>query len=236
MRLEQRNGRLPGQETAGPDSTGATPPADGAGAVRRKNGFLRELLEWVAYIVAAFVLASLIQSEVFALTEVNMSSMETTLMPHDKLVMNKLAYRFDIPDRGDILIFLKDEPADGFVRRVSIYFSDVSMKLRGEYRRNRLIKRVIALPGDTVEIRDNQLYVNGEAKSEPYARIDPDEGRVVNGELPQQTVPDDMIFVMGDNRGKSLDSRSFGFVDLRSVEGKAIFRVMPFSEIGGLYP
>lgn len=227
---------MPEQETIEPPAAGGPAADGGTVATRRKNSFLRELLEWIAYIVAAFLLASLIQSEVFALTEVNMSSMETTLMPRDKLVMNKLAYRFGIPERGDILIFLKDEPADGFVRRISIYFSDVSMKLQGEFRRNRLIKRVIALPGDTVEIRDNQLVVNNEVQTEPYARIDPEEGRVVNGELPMQTVPEGMIFVMGDNRGKSLDSRSFGFVDLRSVEGKAIFRVMPFSGFGGLYP
>ena len=203
---------------------------------KRKQGFFRELLEWVLYILAAFVLASLIQSEVFALTEVNMSSMESTLMPQDKLVMNKMAYRFGEPDRGDILIFLKDEPADGFVRRVSIYLSDVSMKLNGEFRRNRLIKRIIALPGDTVEIRDNQVFVNGEILQESYARVDPDAGRVLNGELALLTVPEDMIFVMGDNRGKSLDSRSFGCVSLDSVEGEAVFRVMPMSEFGTINP
>ena len=203
---------------------------------KKKQGFFRELLEWVLYILAAFVLASLIQSEVFALTEVNMSSMESTLMPQDKLVMNKMAYRFGEPDRGDILIFLKDEPADGFVRRVSIYLSDVSMKLNGEFRRNRLIKRIIALPGDTVEIRDNQVFVNGEILQESYARVDPDAGRVLNGELALLTVPEDMIFVMGDNRGKSLDSRSFGCVSLDSVEGEAVFRVMPMSEFGTINP
>ena len=230
MRLDLKNGTLRERETTDPAAAGVTRTARG------KNSIVRELLEWVAYIVAAFLLASLIQSEVFALTEVNMSSMETTLMPHDKLVMNKLAYRFDEPERGDILIFLKDEPADGFVRRLSIYFSDVTMKLRGEFRRNRLIKRVIGLPGDTIEIRENQVLVNDVVQTEPFARVDPDEGMVVNGELPKQTVPEGMIFVMGDNRGKSLDSRSFGFVDLRSVEGKAVFRVMPFASFGGLYP
>ena len=116
MRLDLKNGTLRERETTDPAAAGVTRTARG------KNSIVRELLEWVAYIVAAFLLASLIQSEVFALTEVNMSSMETTLMPHDKLVMNKLAYRFDEPERGDILIFLKDEPADGFVRRLSIYF------------------------------------------------------------------------------------------------------------------
>ncbi len=210
---------------------GTTPPV----VPVRKNRFLRELAEWILYILAAFVLASLIQSEVFALTEVNMSSMETTLIEHDKLVMNKLAYRFSEPVKGDILIFLKDEQADGFVRRFEIYLSDVAMKTRGEFRRNRLIKRVIAVPGDTLEIRDNQVIVNGEVQKEPFARIDPDENRVVNGELALVTIPEGKIFVMGDNRGKSMDSRSFGVVDISSVEGKAVFRVMPFSKFGGLY-
>jgi len=226
--MDNRNER----EERIPEPAGFTGP----GTPVRKNSFFREVAEWVLYILAAFILASLIQSEVFALTEVNMSSMVSTLIEHDKLVMNKLAYRLSDPARGDILIFLKDEQADGFIRRISIYTSDVSMKLKGEFRRNRLIKRVIALPGDTIEIRDNQVIVNGEIQAEPYARIDPDENRVVNGELALQTVPAGKIFVMGDNRGKSMDSRSFGFVDITSVEGKAVFRVMPFEKFGGLYP
>lgn len=201
-----------------------------------KTSFLRELLEWVLYILAAFVLASLIQSEVFALTEVNMSSMESTLMPRDKLVMNKLAYRARTPDPGDILIFLKDERADGFSRRMSIYLSDVSKKLHGDFRRNRLIKRVIAVPGDTVEIRDNQVLVNKTPLQEAYARVDPDYGMVVNGEMAPLTVPEGMLFVMGDNRGKSLDSRSFGFVPMTSVEGEAVFRVMPLNGFGKINP
>ena len=199
-----------------------------------KRSIFRELVEWVLYIVAAFILASLIQSEVFALTEVNMSSMESTLLPQDKLVMNKLAYRFGEPDRGDILIFLKDEPTDGFLRRVSVYLSDVAMKFQGDFRRNRLIKRVIALPGETVEIRNNQVYVNGMLLDEPYARVDPDAGEVVNGELALLTVPENMIFVMGDNRGRSLDSRSFGCISLDTVEGRAVLRVAPISVFGKL--
>ena len=221
---ERKSGKVPG-----PGEVGGGP------VFRKKNSVMRELMEWVLYILMAFVLASLIQSEVFALTEVNMSSMENTLLPKDKLVMNKLAYRFSEPLDGDILIFLKDESADGFARRISIYLSDVSMKLHGEFGRNRLIKRVIAVPGDTLEIRDNQVIVNGKVLNEPYTRIDPDVNQVVNGELAPITIPVGKIFVMGDNRGKSMDSRSFGLVDITSVEGKAVFRVMPISKIGTLY-
>ncbi len=216
------------------ESAAQTESASQAETAPAKRGFFRELVEWVLYIVAAFVLASLIQSEVFALTEVNMSSMESTLLPQDKLVMNKLAYRFGEPDRGDILIFLKDEPTDGFVRRMSVYLSDVTMKFQGEFRRNRLIKRVIALPGETVEIRNNQVFVNGELLDEPYARVDPDAGEVVNGELALMTIPENMIFVMGDNRGKSLDSRSFGCISLDTVEGRAVLRVAPIAAFGKL--
>ena len=228
---EMRSGDTPALADESPPAAG-----DGVPAEKGKHGFFRELLEWVLYILAAFVLASLIQSEVFALTEVNMSSMESTLLPQDKLVMNKLAYRFKEPDHGDILIFLKDEPSNGFVRRVAIYLSDVTMKFQGEFRRNRLIKRVVALPGETVEIRDNQVYVNGQLQEEPYARVDPDANRVVNGEMALLTVPDNMIFVMGDNRGKSLDSRSFGCVSLDTVEGEAVFRVMPMTTFGKINP
>ncbi len=204
-------------------------------AKHKKSNPVKELLEWVLYIVAAFVLASLLQSEVFALTEVNMSSMETTLIPHDKLIMSKLAYRFTEPQKGDILIFLKDESIDGFIGRMTVYIQDVSKKFHGEFRQNRLIKRVIAVAGDTLEIRNNQVIVNGEVQNEPFARIDPDENRVVNGELPLMTIPQGKIFVMGDNRGKSMDSRAFGVVDTNSIEGKAMFRVAPFSKFGGLY-
>lgn len=225
-----------GHETTEPSREPGMASGGDPGQAGKPGTLFRELFEWVLYILAAFLLASLIQSEVFALTEVNMSSMESTLMPHDKLVMNKLSYRLHEPQRGDILIFLKDEQADGFLRRLSIYWSDVTMKLNGDFRRNRLIKRVIALPGDTIEIRDNEVRVNGRVVDEPFARIDPDAGRVLNGEMASAVVPDGMLFVMGDNRGKSLDSRAFGFISTQSVEGKAVFRVMPLAVFGTLYP
>lgn len=199
-----------------------------------KKSIAREVLEWVLLIVAAFLIASVIQSELFALTEVNMESMLGTLEPGDKLIMNKLAYSFDEPKRGDIIIFLRDEPVNGIIGRVSIYMSDISKKLKKDFRRNRLIKRVIGVPGDTIEIQDNVLYVNGEAQTEEYARIDPFENIVVNKELEKTVVLPGELFVLGDNRGQSLDSRNFGKIDQSWVEGKAIFRVMPLKKFGSL--
>lgn len=200
-----------------------------------KKSIGKEILEWVLLIVAAFFIASVIQSELFALTEVNMESMMETLEPGDKLIMNKLAYNFNEPKRGDIIIFLRDEPVNGIIGRASIYISDLSLKLNKDFRRNRLIKRVIGIPGDTIEIQDNILYVNGEAQIEKYARIDPFENIVLNNELEKTVVLPGELFVMGDNRGQSLDSRSFGKIDQSWVEGKAILRVMPLNKFGSLY-
>ncbi len=201
---------------------------------QKKKSPFREIMEWVTLIITAFVIASVIQSELFALTEVNMSSMMNTLVEGDKLIMNKLAYSWGEPQRGDIIIFLRDEPVNGVVGRASIYLSDISKKLNKEFRRNRLIKRVIGVPGDEIEIRDNVLYVNGKEQEEEYARIDPFENIVLNGSVNSFTVPEGKLFVLGDNRGESMDSRSFGVIDRSWVEGKAIFRILPFSKIGSI--
>lgn len=200
----------------------------------KKKIVAREIFEWILLIIVAFLIASVIQSELFALTEVNMESMLETLDPGDKLIMNKLAYSFDEPDRGDIIIFLRDEPVNGVLGRASIYISDIVKKFNKEFRRNRLIKRVIGIPGDTVEIVNNVLYVNGVEQDETYVRIDPFENKVLNGELRKIEVQPGQLFVMGDNRGQSLDSRAFGVIDRSWVEGKAVFRLMPFKKFGKL--
>lgn len=201
----------------------------------KSKSIIREISEWILLIITAFFIASIIQSELFALTEVNMESMMETLEPADKLIMNKLAYNFDEPKRGDIIIFLRDEPVNGVLGRASIYISDIAKKFNKEFRRNRLIKRVIGIPGDTVEIIDNILYVNGIEQNEPYARIDPFEKIVLNFHMQKIDVQDGQLFVMGDNRGHSSDSRDFGVIKRSWVEGKAVFRIMPFSKFGKLY-
>lgn len=199
---------------------------------QKKKSVLGEIFEWIMLIVTAFLIASLVQSEFFALTEVNMSSMRDTLEPGDKLIMNKLAYVGKDPKPGDVIIFLRDEPINGIIGRISIYISDISKKLDGEFRRNRLIKRVIGVPGDEIEIRDNVLYINGIAQTEDYARIDPYANIVLNEYFEKMTIPADKLFVLGDNRGESMDSRSFGLIDNSWVEGKAVFRLIPFNKFG----
>ena len=199
---------------------------------QKKKSIGREILEWVILIVAAFLIASIIQSQLFALTEVNMTSMMDTLVQGDKLIMSKLAYASNEPQRGDIIIFLRDESVNGVIGRMGIYISDVALKLKGDFRRNRLIKRVIGIPGDKVEIRNNVLYINDEPVTEDYARVDPGLGIVPNGSMDPLVVQKGQLFVLGDNRGQSMDSRNFGVIDMEWVEGKAIFRILPFKKFG----
>ena len=202
---------------------------------QKKKSITGEILEWVVLIVTAFLIASILQSELFALTEVNMTSMMDTLIQGDKLIMNKLAYVGQEPKKGDIIIFLRDEPVNGIIGRAGLYISDVSLKLKGEFRRNRLIKRVIGVPGDKLEIRNNILYVNDVAQVETYTRVDPAQGVVGNGSMDPLVVQPGKLFVMGDNRGESMDSRNFGVIDLSWVEGKAIFRIAPVKKFGSVH-
>ncbi|NLX77476.1 MAG: signal peptidase I [Clostridiaceae bacterium] len=188
----------------------------------------REILEWILYLVGAVLITSLLQSQLYALTTVHQSSMQNTLQEGHALIIDKISYQFSNPKRGDIVVFLRGENTKGFINRYKIFLKDVNLRLHKSFRSNRLIKRIIAVEGDTIDIHDGQVYINGILMDEPYVKgITPKMELVC-----PYTVPEGYVFVMGDNRENSLDSRSFGPVDIRSVEGKAIFRVYPFSEIG----
>lgn len=145
-------------------------------------------------------------------TIVKESSMEPTLYENNYLFVNKLAYKFkDHPDYGDIIIFDSDvQKDDGSGNKI-------------------LIKRVIAVENDVVTISDGVVYRNGVPLDEDYTL----EG-YTTGELYDFVVPQDQVFVMGDNRSVSLDSRSqeVGTVSEDLIIGKAFFRLYPFSEIG----
>ena len=148
-------------------------------------------------------------------TIVKQTSMENTLHENDYMIMYKQAYRNHGPERGDIIIFqssLMDEETG-------------QDKL--------LIKRVIGLPGDELAIKDNQLYINGEAYEEDYLK----DGYTPIVDVPAEgetfTVPDGAYFCMGDNRAGSMDSRdnSVGCVARDLIKGKVIIRLFPFNKI-----
>lgn len=170
-------------------------------------------MAWIRDILIAVIIAIII-AQFITPTIVQQHSMDNTLNNNDYLIMWKLPYKFGAsPDYGDIVVFeteLETEEGD--------------QKL--------LIKRVIAKGGDTVAIRDGIVYRNGEALSEPYTR----DG-YTNGGMDETEVPEGTLFLLGDNRVVSVDSRdpSLGFVSEDLIVGKAVLRLFPFSKIGGLY-
>ncbi len=169
---------------------------------------IRELFETV---IPAILIAILINLFLAQATRVYGQSMEPNLHTDQRLVVEKLSYNpyfrqylgFSGPERGDVVV-------------VSI------ASQHGEL----LIKRVIGMPGDMVQIHDGQVFVNGQTLVEPYLR----ENTI--GSFGPITIPPLQIFVLGDNRNFSNDSRSFGTVLLRNVVGRAWFSYWPFDQIG----
>ncbi|NMO98089.1 signal peptidase I [Paenibacillus lemnae] len=195
-------------QTVPPDSTGKNeaPESNKSG-----NSFGAELWDWFKTIAIAFCIMMLLNVFVFNLSMVKGESMEPTLTASERLFINKIGYRFSDPQRGDVIV-LKD-PSDGPDKK--------------EF----LVKRVVGVPGDTVEVKGHILYVNGEAQEEKYTDVpieDPDMEPV--------TLEKNHYFVMGDNRHfqKSKDSRRFGSVNKSDIVGKAEFIFWPLSEIKGL--
>ena len=169
---------------------------------------MSNLKEFVKELVIAIVIALLIM-QVVKPTIVKESSMEPTLYENNYLLLARQIYRFEKPQRGDIIVFHSDLLTAGGKEKL-------------------LIKRIIGLPGDVITIANGNVYLNGDKLTENYTK----DG-TTDGELIDFKVPAGELFVMGDNRLVSVDSRStaVGTVKLDKVLGKAFVRLYPFNEI-----
>ena len=177
-----------------------------------KNPVVREILDWALHIVFAIVVGLLIVNYVAQITIVHGSSMEPTLQDGNILMIEKITPRFGSLHRGDIITLNVPE--------------DV-----GEAKKT-IIKRVVGLGGDTVEIKGGKVYVNGSELKEDYIN-----GNTTLSENPQYdkvTVPKGQVFVLGDNRlpYASMDGRTIGPKDIKKVGGRAIFRILPLNKMG----
>lgn len=160
----------------------------------------RDILESV---VLAVILAAIIRLFVAQPFYISMQSMEPTVLPNDWIIVNMLVYRFHPPQRGDIVVLRYPlDPSRDF------------------------IKRVVGLEGETVEIRQNDLIINGKRVDELYLP------KVTMADFGPEQVPQGYYFVMGDNRGVSSDSRAWGPLPGKNIIGKAFFIYWPPSEIG----
>lgn len=164
-----------------------------------KKSMIRELLETV---ISAGIIAFIIITFIGQVTVVRGASMEPTLHDNERLVANKISYRFETPERGEIIIF----------------------KPPLEIKRN-YIKRIIGVPGDKIEITKGEIYLNDKKLEEPYVKNRSHE------DMPPTIVPDNSFFVLGDNRPNSSDSRYWGFVPRKNVVGRAWVVFWPLNRI-----
>lgn len=174
---------------------------------KEKDSFLSFLGELPVLIITAIVVAWLIKTFLVQPFYIPSGSMEPTLLPGDRVLVSKLSYRFGAPKPGNIVVFIAPEIAEA----VETDF----------------IKRIIGTPGMTVEEMNGRLLVNGRPKDEPYTRADNP-----TASFGPATVPSGKVFVMGDNRGNSKDSRYFGAIKEKSLVGKAFFVYWPPNRVG----
>src|SRR5690349_20560930 len=163
-------------------------------------------LEFLKTLVIAFLLAHFIMISVAQAFQVEQYSMEPNLLPHDRVLVNKFIYRFRTPHRGQIVVLKPPiDPSRNY------------------------IKRVVAVSGERVEIRAGRVYVNGRPLPELYLAV------ATGGTYGPVVVPAHEVFVLGDNRGNSEDSRAFGFVPDRNLVGEAILIYWPPQRIHVLH-
>jgi len=179
---------------------------------KEENSFNNDLIDWIKHIAIAVVIAILIVNFLLQRTIVQKYSMEPTLYENDSLLVEKITPRLHIYKHGNIIT--------------------INMSENGNYKT--IIKRVIGLPGDHIEIKDGKVYVNEKVLEENY----------INGDFTKKgsyskyndiIVPDEQLYVLGDNRiAAIIDSRTEGTIPFKDVQGKAFIRIYPFDNFGFL--
>lgn len=167
---------------------------------QKKDKIKDETISWIKAIVVALIAAWFINSFILINASVPSGSMENTIMTGDRLFANRLAYTFSEPERLDIIVFEAPDEND-------VLF----------------VKRIIGLPGETVEIIKGDVFINGEQIEEPYLKEE------AYGSFGPYTVPEGHYFMMGDNRNSSDDSRMWDntYLSEDAIKGEAVFRYYP---------
>ena len=168
----------------------------------------RELMEWLRAIVLALVVGGVLSFTIRP-TLVSGNSMTPTLNDRNYLIIDKMTYRFEKPSRGDIVVF-----------KTTLKTADGSPK--------DLIKRVVGLPGDAVKITEGLVYIDDQLLKESYVLEEFTDGDI------EVIIPEGQVFVLGDNRDVSMDSRSveIGLVPIEQIRGRILIRVLPVNDFG----
>lgn len=200
---------------------------------RRKRFFYKEIFEWIFVVGIAFIITLFIISNIGSLTQVKEQSMEPTFIENDRLIVNKIGYILGKPKRGDIVILNKVNADKGLLINMLNEFNDIKDNIKyrftGIIEKNNLVKRVVGIPGDKIDIRDGEVYINGKVE-EGYSFKGKTFGES-SLKFPLE-IPDGKVFVLGDNREYSLDSRALGLIDFNQLKGKVFLRIWPIKRVG----
>jgi signal peptidase I len=182
----------------------------------------RTIIEWTILIGSALLIAILIKTFLFQAFYIPSESMKPTLNVGDRVLVNKVSYRLHDVNRGDIVVFETPPKA-----------KDANGEIKD------LVKRVIALPGESFSTRDGGVYINGRPLKEPYLQrgvqtCAPNTSATGCGDVAPTTIPAGDILVLGDNRPASKDSRFFGPIKESSIVGRVFLRIWPLNDLGFL--
>jgi len=213
-----------------------------------KRGVVSFFKELPVLVALALGIALVIKAFLIQAFFIPSASMEPTLEIRDRVLVNKLTYRFHEPERGDVIVFhepagdpcaravpqemLPEECRRNAVQKTRDWFAELFGIPTGDIANKDYIKRIVALPGETFEMREGVIYINGEKTDFPSSK---DEGpQLDKTDWTPVTIEPDHYFVMGDNRGNSSDSRVFGPIHRDKVVGKAFVIIWPPTRFSGL--
>jgi signal peptidase I len=215
------------------------PPADPPGdqptdqADKKQPGLLAVVRETVVLVALAILLAVVFKTFLVAAFYIPSGSMESTLNVSDRVLVEKVSYRFGDVENGDVVVFVHDDlvlAPNGSSNPIARFFSSLGQAIGLVPPSDRdFIKRVVGVPGDEIACQDGRLLRNGKPVAEPY--LDP--GVTTDG-CKTTVVPAGKLYVMGDNRTNSQDSRAFGVIDRSDVVGRAFVRIWPLTHVGWL--
>lgn len=199
-----------------------------------KDSVGKAILRWVIDIAVALLIAWLITQAVRP-TIVKETSMLPNFLPNDYVFINRLAYHGSrTPQRGDVVIFQSNLPIEEYEESGLMKIMPKSLKnaVYGKEPKKLLIKRVIGLPGETMDVKDGAVYINGKVLDQSYTN-----DKSTDGDIEGYKIPKGKYICMGDNRLNSIDSRdpSVGPVDADKMVGKVVFRVYRFSAFGRIH-
>ncbi|NLV89143.1 MAG: signal peptidase I [Tissierellia bacterium] len=202
----------------------------------KRKSILTEIIEWIKTFVITFILLLFIFGNVFSTTGIKGPSMEPNFFEGERVFIYNLGYYFSESKRGDVVVLSKHYSEKGLIINTITVAKDlinnISNMIKKEIEVKYIVKRVIGLPGDTIDIKDGYVYLNGNRLEENYVKGQTFERLGLSYPI---TIPENKVFVLGDNREVSLDSRDLGLISYDQIKGKVTFRLLPISRFGKIH-